>query len=1429
MRKLLAISLILIASVLSAQVVNVTDNITEDTKWTADNVYTLDGLIFVDSLATLTIEAGTVVKGIEASNITTGDAASALIVRRGAKIYALGTKDAPVIFTSELDDLSSTSDLSVSDRGLWGGVIVLGNATTNQPTTENQIEGIPNETATLARYGGNNDEDNSGVLQYVSIRHGGFSISGVQGDEINGLTLGAVGSKTVIEHVEVLANFDDGYEWFGGTVNMKYIVAAFCGDDCFDYDQGWRGKAQFVFSIQGTDEAGRGGEHDGGDDDETGTPYALPVFANATYIGSGSSSANVGGDGNDRALYFRDNAGGKYYNSIFTDFVGYGVKVEDLESGEDSKSRMESGDLVLANNFWYNFGAGNTLAAIADDVEFVETHLTDNGNKVEDPMLRGISRTADAGLDPRPMYASPATHGAVEMEDAWYKKTSYNGAFNPMSELWTNGWTALDAMGFTGDIDGGAQGVVNVTENITEDVVWSASNVYTLDGLIFVDSLATLTIEAGTVVKGIEASNITTGDAASALIVRRGGKIMAEGTAAHPIIFTSELDDVNDATDLLSSDRGLWGGVILLGNATTNQPTTENQIEGIPNETATLARYGGNNDEDNSGILRYVSIRHGGFSISGVQGDEINGLTMGAVGSGTTIEYVEVFANFDDGYEWFGGTVNMKNIIAAFCGDDCFDYDQGWRGQAQFVFSIQGSDEAGRAGEHDGGDDDETGTPYAIPVFANATYIGAGSSSSNVGGDGNDRALYFRDNAGGKYYSSIFTDFVGYGVKVEDLESGEDSKSRMEAGDLVLTNNYWFNFGAGNSASEIADGVDFVQTHLTNNGNKFEDPMLKGISRVPNKGLDPRPLLNSPAVTGATQPEGDFFTTTGYCGAFSPNAALWTDGWTALDQMGYMANGGNTGTAGTVNVTSNITSDTKWTADNVYTLDGLIFVDSLATLTIEAGTVVKGIEASNITTGDAASALIVRRGGKIMAEGTATNPIIFTSELDDVNNTTDLLSSDRGLWGGVILLGNATTNQPTTENQIEGIPNETATLARYGGSDDSDNSGVLKYVSIRHGGFSISGVQGDEINGLTLGAVGSGTTIENVEVFANFDDGYEWFGGTVNMKNIVAAFCGDDCFDYDQGWRGQAQFVFSIQGSDEAGRAGEHDGGDDDETGMPYAMPVFSNATYIGSGATASNVGGDGNDRALYFRDNAGGKYYSSIFTDFVGYGVKVEDLESGEDSKSRMEAGDLMLSDNFWFNFGAGNSLSAIADGVDFVMAHLSDNGNMIADPALVSVSREANGMLNPRPRMDGPAASGASMPVGEFYDAVDYYGAFAPNAPMWTDGWTALYSMGYTEDLTVDVEGEEVAPTSYALSQNYPNPFNPSTTISFTLPQASDVKLAVYNVLGQEVAVLLNGAVNAGTHNVRFDASNLASGMYVYLIEAGDFRVAKKMTLLK
>lgn len=247
------------------------------------------------------------------------------------------------------------------------------------------------------------------------------------------------------------------------------------------------------------------------------------------------------------------------------------------------------------------------------------------------------------------------------------------------------------------------------------------------------------------------------------------------------------------------------------------------------------------------------------------------------------------------------------------------------------------------------------------------------------------------------------------------------------------------------------------------------------------------------------------------------------DGSCILEDDGLPANG--------VLVTGNISANTTWTKDKVYYLDTRVAVLDGVTLTIEPGTVIKGKSG----TGANATALVVARGAKLMAEGTASEPIIFTAESDQITSgqieSPNLSPDFDGAWGGLIVLGNAPISADAATIQIEGIPASDAN-GLYGGTDSTDNSGVIKYVSVRHGGANIG--SGNEINGITFGGVGNGTTVEYVEVVANQDDGLEFFGGHVNAKNVVVWNNGDDALDTDQAWHGTIDNFVVVNPGDEA-------------------------------------------------------------------------------------------------------------------------------------------------------------------------------------------------------------------------------------------------------------------------------------------------------
>ena len=541
---------------------------------------------------------------------------------------------------------------------------------------------------------------------------------------------------------------------------------------------------------------------------------------------------------------------------------------------------------------------------------------------------------------------------------------------------------------------------------------------------------------------------------------------------------------------------------------------------------------------------------------------------------------------------------------------------------------------------------------------------------------------------------------------------------------------------------------------------------------------------------------------------------------------------------------SDIMGNVTFTSNNTYLLSGLVFVEDGETLTIEPGTVIKARPAD---ADGVVSALIVARGGKIFADGTAMDPIIFTAEADDVDDPDDILltseAASRGLWGGVIILGKASINAATGLNNIEGI-DTTEPRGIYGGGsfpDDNDNSGVFRYVSIRHGGARIGA--DNEINGLTMGGVGRGTTIEHVEVFYNQDDGFEWFGGTVNTRYLVSAFAGDDSFDYDEGFRGEHQFWFSIQDPAVGDHAGEHDGGTKPEDGRPYASPTILNATYIGRGA--SSTGGKANN-ALIFRDNAGGMYFNSIFTEFQGRMLSIEDIESnqGTDSRARLEAGDLAFQNNILGAFGAGNTPSQLAaDSEDHTARVLSEPGNMIriVDPQLQGINWNRNRGLDPRPGSSSPAWDASKLKEEPrstgFFKDVDYAGAFGTEN--WAADWSALADLGYFSTAPPPEPPEpgepvEEAPDAFSLSQNSPNPFGMTTNIEYAVSSTSHILIEVYNIRGQRVAIVLNDIRLPGHYSEIWDAQHLSSGVYFYRFEAtADGRTAhvfnRKMTLLK
>ncbi|MEX0330848.1 MAG: hypothetical protein AB3N64_05435 [Puniceicoccaceae bacterium] len=443
-----------------------------------------------------------------------------------------------------------------------------------------------------------------------------------------------------------------------------------------------------------------------------------------------------------------------------------------------------------------------------------------------------------------------------------------------------------------------------------------------------------------------------------------------------------------------------------------------------------------------------------------------------------------------------------------------------------------------------------------------------------------------------------------------------------------------------------------------------------------------------------------------------------------------------------------ITQDTTLPAGSEWLIDGVTYVAPGVTLTIEPGVTVYAEDEAAA----AASALIVTSGATINAVGTPDNPIVFTSVQAQ---TVALDHNDVSLWAGIILLGDALINADATgvdnvanpelvlTNQIEGldpigrhgldIATETAYLT-YGGTNDGHSAGAMEYVSIRHTGISLTGEDGDEIQGLTLGGVGSGTLLENIEIFVSGDDGIEIFGGAANLKNIVLAYAEDDTLDLDQGYRGLGQNIVVIQSafqdlfgaSRDGDSGGEWDGADSPETNTPAALGIFSNMTFV------SNAPGSG--RALRIRNGGANQVWNSVFLDYAEW-LQFDNKPENNIVQDAVQSGTSAFVGNIITSDTSTSIDSVLIDANDFsgvdAVAIIGDaaNKNLVVTDAGMTVTRGAGGKVT----LSGPSAGSpalnpdnvVTLPDNGFFTAVNYVGAF--NGVISWAAWTFSAKNGY------------------------------------------------------------------------------------------------------
>ena len=728
---------------------------------------------------TLTIPAGVVIMGKTSNDY--------LVVNRGSKLIANGTRSKPIRFTHNTAIEGTVGEL---ERGLWGGIVILGKAPINK--CSNDVRGTAACESVVegsdALMGGATPGDNSGKLNFVRVEYAGYEI--FPGNELNGITFGGVGYGTEVDYVQVHNNQDDCVEFFGGTVNVKHLICTNAGDDNLDIDWGYQGKMQFVVVKQSSDTSDHVVESDNTNADSAvgflTEPRSRPMVANFTFLAQGA----------DEPLKYKEGVSGIYINgivvnansqnliestnletiqdgaltpklqhhSIFMDSAGDTSPFKaDTDSSGVTAAQLEASlkeratDLVLGTN---------TLVSgmfLGDAEEAVVSAF--NGSKVQAMCAVG-PHSAGTPTELCPTYSSKEGRYIV---DTWFSATDYIGAFSPGSDIennWASGWTiglftapecpngTLESEVLLG------KKVCSLSGEVIEDITLVAGNYYKLDGKVAIGKdmgadgtktggvSAKLSIEPGVTIF-CESGN-------DYLVVMRGSDIHAVGTSSAPIVMTGRQDILGEA-DIVNT-RGLWGGLVILGQAPINKCSfstagssssagtrvnpCEKEVEGSSGDTM-----GGELPNDSSGSLKYVRVQYAGYEV--FPGNELNGITFGGVGNGTVVDYIQVHNNQDDCVEFFGGTVDVKRLICTGAGDDNLDIDWGYQGRMQYVLVQQSNGVGDHIVESDNTNADAAVAyltePRSNPIVSNFTFLSSGK----------DEIFKLKEGVSGQYYNGV--------------------------------------------------------------------------------------------------------------------------------------------------------------------------------------------------------------------------------------------------------------------------------------------------------------------------------------------------------------------------------------------------------------------------------------------------------------------------------------------------------------------------------------------------------------------------------------------------------------------------------------------------------------------------------------------------
>ena len=812
----------------------------------------------------------------------------------------------------------------------------------------------------------------------------------------------------------------------------------------------------------------------------------------------------------------------------------------------------------------------------------------------------------------------------------------------------------------------------------------------------------TLTIEPGTNIKA---------SADGVLLVTRGSKLIADGTAQAPITFSSQDDNFDGS--------GEWGGIVVQGFAPQYGKGNSGACYGATTVCNVVGEggdfvgvYGGNDNADNSGVIRYVRIAESGL-VAGPN-NEINGLTLMGGGHGTTIDYVQVHGGLDDAVEWFGGTVNATHLVLTNNDDDDIDFDEGWKGNIQYAIVQKNQTKAEPSGSND---------PRAIEanssnadqvtetegVLANLTLIGG--AVNNATGKTQPGALL----RGAVKASLVNTAIKGFNVgcvRIDDaVVSGTTTRSNVTLTNLLAdcAAGLYANARQADTANNArANTVTFNSGYAVNEGAAV--------------------LSSAPSITPANNGSSFTFEPTTYVGAVAPGtpaANAWWAGWTLPNTLSvaeetpaaapFVSCAGNVCTVtGTINTNYTFTAGTEWRLNGVVKVgNGNINVTNDAdvaavraagvTLTIRPGVSVRG-------SGDAV--LLVTRGSKLIADGRADAPITFSSASDDNLD-------GEGEWGGVVVQGFA----PQYGKGNSGVCHGAGTVCNvvgeggdaigvYGGNDKADNSGVLRFVRITEGGL-VAGPN-NEINGLTLMGVGYGTTIDYVQVHSNLDDAVEWFGGTVNAKHLVLTNNDDDDIDYDEGYQGNIQYAIIKKNPTKPAPSGSNDprgieANSSNADMVTATNAVLSNLTILG-GPVVNSTGKT--QPGMLFRGAVQSSVFNTAVKGFDAGCTRIDDaVVSGVTTAS---------------NVSLTNVLGDCAAGLYANARQANTQNNAVGTPLTLNAAMAINepaAVLGSAPAIT-PANTGSPFA----FEQTTYVGAVAPGtaaASAWWAGWTIANSV--------------------------------------------------------------------------------------------------------